>query len=845
MSYEQRDSGLGVRDSQSSGTPRALATSDAEVRPSYTNAECQTPNPGGSANPETRTPNPGGSLGAATLPLLLEIGCEEIPARFLAGTQRQFGERLAANLAILRLRERKPSGPREGLAADVAKDPGLSTYSTPRRLVAYVPDVLTTQPDQTEEVMGPPVKVAFDASGKPTRAAESFAQKNGVRVETLLKVSTPKGDYLKAIRLTRGRKASAVLQEVLPGVIAGLAFPKSMYWEPSKTRFVRPIRWILALLGEGDDAEVIPFEVAGVRSGNFTYGHRAVSTSPLTVSGFEDYAKKLREASVEFDPEKRRVRVLDRIEVLLKFPALNGIGEMTKILRAGVGETDPEERLEAVRSRIRSLPEGFDESDLRLIPDRDLEDWVVNSTESPHPILGTFEERFLNLPREILITVMRDHQKYFAMESSTGKLQSCFVTVLNVPGGAAADAKGTIRAGHERVLTARFSDAEFFWNADQKVLLRDRVPMLDRVTYQAKLGSYGDKVRRMEAVAREISRMLEGQGMLTSQETARALEAVQLCKCDLTTQMVQEFTELQGVVGGLYAQAQGEEKSVADAIYDHYLPASIDDTCPRSRLGAVVSLADKLDSILAGFAAGLEPTGSSDPFGLRRAGNGIVKLAVEALPGLNLLDLIKALTEGSIDLRLPQQPSLEKTAAFIKERLEFYLSEAGRLRYDSVRAVINSHLGWAIPSQALQRGHALEKVRNTEDFEALAIAAKRTANILSKSARPEDFAPGMTINEVLLTEGPERDLYDAFRRSDAILEELRARFAFEEAFRELAQLRPVVDRFFDHVLVMDQNPEIRANRLQLLVKLRNVVFSRLADLSQIEGGSQASGDASA
>jgi glycyl-tRNA synthetase beta chain len=767
-------------------------------------------------------------------PLLLEIGCEEIPARFLADAQKQFGERLRQALDEARLLLFAEG---EG---DPAGQPRLTTYSTPRRLVAHVAKVLATQPDQSERVTGPPVKVAFDAAGKPTRAAESFAQKNGVRVEDLLKISTPKGEYLQAQKVTPGREASVVLREVLPGVITGLAFPKSMYWEPSKTRFVRPIRWIVALLGEGDQAQVVRFEVASVRSGNSTQGHRALGTAPVSLSGFDDYARKLRDAQVVFDPEKRRAKVLDEIEILLKFPGFSILSPKSKILRVGAGHTDPDERLEAVRSHIRALPDEY-ESDFRLVADRGLEEWVVNSTEYPHAILGTFEQRFLKLPREILITVMRDHQKYFAVESGSGELQSCFVTVLNVPG----DPNGTIRAGHERVLTARFSDAEFFWNADQKVPLRDRVPMLDRVTYQAKLGSYGDKVRRMEAIANQLCSTLQGQGKMTRSEADHALRAIHLCKCDLTTQMVQEFTELQGVVGGLYAAHQEEPQEVADAIYDHYKPAGLDEKLPRTIVGAAVSLADKVDSVIAGFAVGLEPSGSSDPFGLRRAGNGIIKLAVEALPGLDLLPLVSVFTEGgAADLRLPQRPSLEVVSGFLRERVEYHLAEAGRLRYDTVRAVVHSYLGWAVPSQALQRGAALERVRDTEDFAALAIAAKRAHNILKKSATLEDWGAAIGINESLLTDGPERDLYEVYQASAATLEDLEARSAFEEAFRVLARLRPAVDRFFDKVLVMDQNPDIRANRLQLLGRLRDFVFSRLADLSQIEGNTLSSGGAS-
>jgi len=754
-------------------------------------------------------------------PLLLEIGCEEIPARFLVDAQKQFGERLRAALDEARLL----------LTADLGPDgrQPFATYSTPRRLVAHVPRVLTTQPDQTEEVTGPPVKVAFDAAGKPTRAAESFAQKNGVRVEDLLKISTPKGEYLQAKKLTPGRQASVVLREILPGVITGLAFPKSMYWEPSKTRFVRPIRWILALLGEGDQAEVVPFEVAGVRSGKVTYGHRALGIVPIQVNSFDDYAERLRQHRVEFDPSKRRWKVLDGIEVLLKLPGLSALKGSVNIIRAGTGKTDPEERLEAIRSRVKALPE---ESDLRLIADRDLEEWVVNSTECPYPIMGTFEERFLKLPREILITVMRDHQKYFAVESGSGELQPCFVTVLNVPG----DPKGTIRSGHERVLTARFSDAEFFWNADQRVSLGERYEKgwLDKVTYQAKLerrGTYGQKIKRMKEIARYVWADLQPQGDVGLLETGPSLRAVDLCKCDLTTQMVQEFTELQGVVGGLYAREQGEPEIVWQAVYDHYKPANMEDQCPRSVAGAVVSIADKLDALLVGFSVGVAPTGSSDPFGLRRAGNGVIKVAAEKLPGLDVhvfLEHLPPFLPGLSD----RAGVLDDMSNFLADRAEYYLREVAKLPYDVTRAVVHSTLGWGKPADARLRGDALRQLRDTPDFVALSQAAKRTRNILIKSA-DVDYEPG-DIKPELFSEPAEHQLYQAFQslRSGPLFE-YEKHMKYLKGFLDLAKMRPSVDAFFDKVLVMTDEVEIRRNRLTLLNSLYVLVFGRWADLSLI------------
>ena len=707
-------------------------------------------------------------------PLLIEVGSEEIPARFLAAAEESLGQHLEATLRDLRLLA-STAGP-------------VKTFSTPRRLVAWVQEVLFRQMDETEEIVGPPIKVAFDEEGRPTRAAESFAQKNGVPIERLVRVETPKGLYLAVRKSIRGRFARELLAEALPEIVLGISFPKSMYWT-SKTgpRFIRPIRWLLALQGEGGKSRVIPFEIAGVPSRNFTYGHRVAGAARIRVHGFEEFVKKLAEHQVELDPQRRRERVERDLKVLLEDEGLS-------VLR------DPE-----------------------------LADWVVNSTEWPRAILGGFDQRFLGLPREILVTVMRDHQKYFAVEDGQGSLQPKFVAVMNLDN----DAKGLIREGHERVLTARFADAEFFWKSDQKRPLRDRLEMLERVTYQAQLGSYADKVRRMETIAQEICSQLEGQGKLAPGEKDHALRAVRLCKCDLTTQMVGEFPELQGVVGGLYARAQGEAEEVARAIYDHYKPVNVEDDCPGSTVGAVVSLADKLDSVVAGFAAGLEPSGSSDPFGLRRAGNGIIKISMEVLTELNLLPLLGAV--AAMDLGLPSADDLlDRLVEFLQERTAYYLQSVKGLHYDTVRAVVPGNKSFPAPSKALERGKALERVRDTEDFQALAAAAKRTRNILEKSAKAEDFGEAARVDAALFRAQEERDLYEAYHAARTAVDGFEAQSDYASAFLRLAQLRPVVDRFFDKVLVMDPDLSVRANRLRLLAELMAMVFSRFADLSQIE-----------
>ena len=724
---------------------------------------------------------------SSALPLRLEVGCEEIPARFLANSERQFGERVLTALRDARL-------------LGAGSESALQTFSTPRRLAAYVPEVLARQPDTVEKLTGPAVKVAFDDSGRPTRAAESFALRHGVAVDSLLRISTPKGLYLGLEKTRHGLPAVGILPELLAGAITSLSFPRSMVWENSGIRFVRPIRWILALYGEAESAQVIGFGIAGVRSGNFTFGHRLKGSAPIPVMSFDGYLSKLRESLVEPDASRRRTRVRETIERALRKPA---------------------------RSNGRQF---------RAVPDDWLEDWTVSSTEWPTAILGSFDPRYEAIPREILTAVMRDHQKYFAVEDDAGKLQSHFLAVLNVD----EDVQGWIRQGHERVLAARFRDALFFLEADGKATLDERRPSLGRVTYHESLGSYADKISRMLLLATTLCAELEGQGRLNDQQKAQAFRAIELCKCDLTTQMVQEFTELQGVVGGLYAKAQGEAEGVWQAIYDHYQPVNLEDACPSSVVGAVVSMTDKLDAVVAGFSAGLAPTGSSDPFGLRRAGNGIVKLAVEALPGLDLY-LVSgraaglSISGGSVSADMALLSAVEQ---FLRERLEFYLEHAAELRYDTVRAVLSpqARIGWHVAAGAFARARALERVRHTDDFQALAAAAKRTRNILSKSARPEDFGDSSGVDEKLLREPEERDLYVTYLATGRAVDESEAHSEYGAAFRKLAGLRPVVDRFFDKVLVMDPDPAVRANRLALLAGLNTLAFLRFADLSEIEPG---------
>jgi glycyl-tRNA synthetase beta chain len=741
-----------------------------------------------------------------TVPLLLEVGCEEIPARFLPNAEKGLGERVQAALSEARLLpapaaedvrptrgsksdNRNPQIEIRNPNAAVVGEPLLRTYSTPRRLVVHIPALLARQPDIMEEILGPPVKVAVDAEGKYTRAAVSFAQKNSARLEDLVRTTTPKGEYLAMRKTSQGRSASEVLPQILPAAIMGLSFPKSMYWTAkSDPTFVRPIRWVLAVLGEGEQAETVNFELLGVKSGDFTFGHRVHGKGQMTVKGFGDFGTKLRSGYVEFDGENRRQTVRAEANVLLESP-------------------------------------------LKTIEDPGLEEWIVNSTEWPSAIRGGFDERFLHLPREILITVMRDHQKYFAVENRQGKLEPCFIAILNVE----SDELGLIRRGHERVIQARFRDAEFFWDADQRTPLRDRLERLEKVTYQAELGSYADKVRRMQAIAKRLCDKLEMKVLPEGGQGAHVLRAIELSKCDLTTQMVQEFAELQGVVGGLYARAQGEPEEVATAIYDHYLPRGAEERCPRSLAGDLVSLADKLDAVVAGFAVGYEPSGSSDPFAIRRQANGAIRVLLE-LPIPIALDSeieiqLEALHER-LSFDLPRV--LDAVQQFMRERLAFHLENVAGLRYDTVRAAMEAraHRLAIEPLQTMSRARAIEKIRSSQDFFSLAQSAKRIRNILNKSAKPEDYQ-GSDLDPARLEAGPERDLYEGYERVRNHAAEKRSEGDIYGALESIASLRSSVDAFFDRVLVLAEDPEVRRNRLKLLFALDRL-FAEDADLSQIE-----------
>ena len=703
---------------------------------------------------------------------LLEVGCEEIPARMIEGASQELRERLEG---VLRRERLEPAG-------------AVTSLNTPRRLAVLAAGIPAAQPNVTEQVTGPSAQVAYK-DGQPTPAAHAFAKKVGVEVSQLQKVTTPKGEYLGATVTCKGRAASEILAELLPKEIATLYWPKNMYWRKRGELFVRPVRWLVAML----DEQVIPMELFGITAGKSSRGHRIIGSETLTISRPGAYVEALRGA-----------RVL-------------GAAEREQTIR------------KALDAATRTIPGA------RWREDKPLLATVVNLTEYPSVILGSFDSEFLALPEEVLVTVMRDHQKYFAIEDAKGKLLPHFLAVLNT----GADSDGLIRHGNERVLRARFNDARFFWQTDQKQTLRDRVELLKHVTFQKDLGSYYDKTVRVQRLASWLSETIRQNGMAVRPGVVH--KAALLAKTDLTTELVKEFTELQGIVGGLYAPVQKldedlkaeVQEEVAKAIYDHYKPESMEDGVPRTIEGAVLSIADKADSIAGMFALGLVPSGSKDPFALRRQANGIVKTIAEHKLPFRLFDIMRdarARYEGSeAEKKFSNKAYDESVRAFFRERLEFYLKEARGYAYDVVNAVLAAGEEDVVDANA--RAEAVSKVRGSADFDSISVAFKRTKNILRQAAENKRRVADR-LDSSQLKEEPEKALATLIPQASAKVETLRARHNYEAALLEIAKLRPAVDKFFDKVMVMVEDNNLRANRLALLQTLVKE-FSTIADFSEI------------
>jgi glycyl-tRNA synthetase beta chain len=688
---------------------------------------------------------------------MLEVGCEEIPARYIESTLSQLHENLAKKFQEHSLEHGVIHG-----------------YATPRRLVLVAPAVEGRQADRTELVTGPPQSAGFDTAKNPTPAARGFAAKHGLAVDQLKCVQTEKGLYLGFEKRIPGKSALELLSQELPRLLGSVNFSKSMRWESSGFLFVRPIRWILCRLG----GQVVPFTIAGVSANSFSYGHRVLAENRrIEVTSFESYRTRLLNYKVRFDAE-------DRLETIQSALASEAAREGAKLLH------DP---------RLLSL--------------------VVNLNEFPSVVCGSFNPDFLRLPKEVLVTVMREHQKYFSLVDAEDRLLPRFLAVVDSDGTHA----GQIRGGHERVLKARLADAGFFWDVDRKVKLEHRTEKLDRVVFQQKLGTMLEKTQRLVRLTRFLGKTLRVTNLDEIEQAAR------LCKADLITEMVKEFTDLQGVMGGLYARAEGLPAAVADAIYEHYRPQTLDDASPETLGGAILSVADKLDSVVGAFAIGQVPTGSKDPFALRRQTLGLIKvlldqrisIALEKMFGRSFALFKKKATRS-------QAETWQDVSAFVKDRLRFIFKEQG-FRYDEINSVVE--ICFDNPYDCLERLRAIASIRGSADFEAVAQGFKRIKNILLKPGLEVavDLQP---IDVALFESEEERRLWAAVQTIQPKVRRAARARNYSRAFELMASLRPTIDLFFDKVLVMADDSKVRANRLNLLRGLLQT-FLTIADVSEI------------
>jgi glycyl-tRNA synthetase beta chain len=676
--------------------------------------------------------------------LLFEIGTEELPARFVVPALDDIERTFKEQASAL--------GITHG---------AIRRFGTPRRLALLVAGVIDKTPDLKEEKTGPSAKAAFEADGKPRQAAVKFAESVGLTVDKLKRVQTPKGEYLSASVEVKGKRTLELLPEVLSTCLRKINFPKSMRWGDVPQAFGRPLHWIVALL----DNEVVPAVFADVKSGRITKGHRFLSPSGIELKSPKDYEAALEKAHVVADIDKRKGLMLERIGVLAK-------------QAAGAVIDDPE-----------------------------LVDQVVNLVEQPHPVLGRFDSRHLDLPAEVLISEMKSHQRYFSLKGPDGKLLPAFVAVSNTP---VKDEKLSIK-GYENVLKSRLSDGRFFFDEDRRTRLLDRVTRLDRRTWFEGLGSMAAKTDRIRALA----------VWLNGKPNAVIERAATLCKADLETDMVGEFPELQGVMGREYALHDGEPKEVALAIFEHYLPRHATDALPTHDSGALIGIADRLDSVVGLFSVGKKPTGAKDQFGLRRACLAIINLTLGRGYRYSLSKAIEQ--AGTAFKNVPQAEVLE----FFRGRLEALWRESHRP--DAVDAVLAAGFDDLVATQKRLQALSAEVVK--PGFEDLAITFKRVANIVEKQAKDVKQAP---VNASLLKDDAEKALHQGMGRvRDEVLSAAKAD-DYGRALSRVVTLKPAVDTFFDKVMVMDKDTALRENRVRLLMEIGGL-FNTVADFSRIQG----------
>jgi len=645
----------------------------------------------------------------------------------------------------------------------------VKTFATPRRLAVQFADVAVRQEDLREKVKGPPASIAYDEQGNPTEAARGFARSQGVDLTELFVEETPGGSYVFAERVENGDETRGILPALLADAVTSITFPRSMRWGDQDLRFARPIRWLLGLFGD----EVISFSVAGVTSGRETRGHRFLSSGPLEITHAAEYEQKLKEGYVIPDFQERR-----------------------EIIRNGVEEAARKDR-------------GM------VLISEELLDEVTNLVEYPTPVSGEFPKEYLQLPEAVLFTPMRVHQRYFPVVDESGRPLPRFIAVRN------GDEQGLelVKEGNEKVLEARLEDARFYYELDCKRPLAGFADQLEGVLFQEQLGSMADKTKRIHRLCDRLCTVLCVDKGLRD----KVLRAASLCKADLVTAMVGDFPELQGEMGRIYALKSGEDPAVATAIFEHYLPRYAGDVVPGSKAGIVLSLADKLDTITGCFGVGMIPSGSQDPYALRRQALGIVNIVLQHNLALNMDEMVAfALDsyEASFDQR--KEETRVQVLEFLRKRFEGVLADRG-IRYDVVNCVIST--AWEDMADAALRAETVQRVLDTEFFADVLVVYERVSK-LGKEATVDDIDPGE------FQESAEKELFDSYRGILKQVEPLIAGGKYERAIRIIADLRPTVDRFFDEVLVMHEDAGLRSNR-QALLKGITELIERIGDLSQV------------
>lgn len=692
--------------------------------------------------------------------LLLEVGAEEIPASFIGPALEDLRRVVTERMADARLKHGE-----------------VKVYGTPRRLAVLVLGVADAGEDVVKEVLGPSAKAAFDAQGKPTKAAEKFAEGLKLTVEQLGRTQTAKGEYVSARVEEKGRPAADILKDALHVAVHSINFRKSMRWGDVEASFARPVQWLLALLG----GDVVPVVFGDVKSGRVTYGHRFLSPGAIELKAPGDYEAVLEKANVVADIAKRRAQLVQKV---------------TAAAKAAGGQ---------------------------VLEDEGLVDQVTNLVELPSPVVGTFEERHLDLPPEVLVQEMKSHQRYFSLVDGAGKLLPKFIAVSNTP---VRDEQLSLR-GYQRVLRARLADGRFFYDEDRKTPLMDRVEKLGRVVWQGQLGTYLEKVERFRSLAVWLAGQTKRAG-----ESATIERAATLAKADLVTGMVGEFPELQGAMGREYARASGEPDAVALAIFEHYLPRGAEDALPTKDAGALIGIADRLDSLCGIFAIGKAPSGAADPFGLRRACIAIIRLVL----GRGYRFSLSAAVDEALRLLTPKLANVKRKAGEPAPReqvLEFFRGRLKALwgeqhRTDVVEAVLAA--GFDDLVSAHRRLEALSLIVGRADFQPLAAAFKRVVNIVEKQGR--DVAGGQTQPQKLVDDA-ERQLHTAFTQARNSVAGLVQSDDFSGALKEITGLKPAVDTFFDKVMVMAEDKDLRENRIRLLVEI-GALFNQVADFSKIQ-----------